>query len=191
MTVIGMQLYLITVLHTKDIKGYNISVDAVTAENKEQLTKHERFPFDEYCLQRHLLPDAAKRSLHSQGQGGHGLRHWIENDNISKALSDIKPPFVNPDNKCCLMEMPEERDGKVVEQGGGGKRAQFGRRKQFVSSTHMNMVSKQLEANAVGLIGKRMIATMVDGDCGDDDLVAMEQNEGPQRELSLFDMLTK
>merc|ERR1712154_607397 len=82
----------------------------------------------------------------------HCFGQWIKNENIINSLSLIKPPFMDENNKLNIMQLNELQNASEEEQ----KQNQFGRCKQFLSSSFMANVSAQLQPIAMQHIGKEL-----------------------------------
>ena len=181
---IGMQLYLITIINTKNIEGYNTTYNDLRTNNEHYLNKNKKFPFNQYCLQSYLLPNAIKKDINS-----HCFKHWIENKKISKAFVDILPPFFKHDNKLNIMEMNETKVDATIDNSSGVLNENinnFGRYKQFVSSSHLTMISSQLEPNATIQIGKELTAKTISDKCHNGNI---KTSTNQKNNISLFDLL--
>ena len=90
------------------------------------------------------------------------------------------------------MEMNETKIDATIDNTSGVLNESinnFGRYKQFVSSTHISMISNQLEPNATVQIGKELTAKVIsDKHNKSEDIVVNTAN--PQSNISLFDMLS-
>ena len=184
---IGLQLYLISIISIKNIDGYNTIYNELRQNNQDQLRRNDQFPLNEYCLQSYLLPTSLKKDMNQ-----HCFKHWIENKKLSKAFIDIEPPFFKEENKLNVMEMNETKIDATIDNTSGVLNENinnFGRYKQFVSSTHISMISNQLEPNATVQIGKELTAKVIsDKHNKSEDIVVNTAN--PQSNISLFDMLS-
>ena len=71
------------------------------------------------------------------------------------------------------MEMNETKIDATIDNSSGVLNENinnFGRYKQFVSSTHLTMISKQLEPNATVVIGKELTAKRISDKFNNNDI---------------------
>ena len=180
---IGLQLYLMEVIYVKDIDGYNINNN-----NHHDLKQiNNKFPYYEYCLQSHLLPNIAHSKL------THCLKSWITNKNIANKIIDIKPPFFNKNNKLNIMEINDDKNNDDNNNNDNNNEMKpninnFCKKKQFISSVDIHRVTLALdrEQNIKNQIGRNLTAKQI-SEIKNDNI----QNCANPQNISLFDMFSQ
>ncbi len=182
-----MRLYLLSLLCSKDIEGYNTVYDELSSKNEYYLAKNKRFPFSEYCLQSFQLPNSVKK--HSP-QTFESKLNWFRNENISKSLAQIKPSTaalqtleINKQSSNSENKMDSDTDKHNHDDTVGVDHNNFGKCKQFLSSDEMCKISKQLLPNALQMgIAKDLTAKVINNHNRNND-----KNDN-HKNMSLFDM---